>query len=491
MNIATTHALPKRNNSYLYLVCLVAALGGFLFGFDTAVISGTISLVTQDFNLNAVSEGWFVSCALLGCIIGVSISGKLSDAYGRKIVMILSAVLFLLSAIGCALSGSFTALIVFRLIGGLGIGVASMVSPLYISEFAPSRLRGMMVSLYQLALTIGIVVAYFSNAWLANHASNSFSSEGARQIFSEQVWRAMLGLGAVPAVIFLICLFLVPESPRWLLLKGKEQRAKGVLTKLDGADAAAKEIKAFREQGDREETSFKELFTPVYRRPLWIGLLLPFLSQVCGINAVIYYGPRILEQAGFTLNNALGGQVTIGLVNVVFTFIAIFTIDKWGRRPLLFAGVGGAVLSLLIIGVLFALDITSGPWILISILAFIACFAFSFGPVCWVVIGEIFPNAIRGRAVALATLSLWIGNFLVGQLTPVMLTGLGSSWTFWIFALCCSPALWLTWKLIPETKGRSLENIETYWKETYNRGVARHESSVPVSGDKNVRNKIV
>lgn len=486
MNLATINTLPKQNKSYLYLVCLVAALGGFLFGFDTAVISGTISLVTHDFGLNAVSEGWFVSCALLGCIIGVSVSGKLSDNYGRKIVLILSAVLFLFSAVGCMLSGSFTALIIFRFIGGLGIGVASMVSPLYISEFAPSRLRGTMVTLYQLALTIGIVLAYFSNAYLLNHATNAYSSEGAQKIFSDEVWRAMLGLGAVPAVIFLVCLFLVPESPRWLLLKGEEQKASGILTRLEGTAAAAKEIKSFREQGAGEKTSFKELFTPVYRRPLLIGLLLPFLSQVCGINAVIYYGPRILEQAGFTLNNALGGQVTIGLVNVVFTFIAIFTIDKWGRRPLLFAGIGGAVLSLLIIGILFALNVTSGPWILIAILAFIACFAFSFGPVCWVVISEIFPNAIRGRAVALATLSLWIGNFLVGQLTPVMLNTLGSSGTFWVFALCCSPALWTTWKLIPETKGRSLENIEAYWKETYNHATNKYKTPVSATDVKSM-----
>lgn len=461
------HTAIKKSSTYLYLVCLVAALGGFLFGFDTAVISGTVSLVKNDFSLSAVSEGWFVSCALLGCIIGVSFSGKLSDKYGRKIVLILSAVLFLASALGCMLSGSFTVLIIFRLIGGLGIGVASMVSPLYISEFSPSRYRGMMVSLYQLALTIGIVLAYFSNAYLANHAADAHSSGSMQTIFSAEVWRAMLGLGALPAAIFLVSLFMVPESPRWLLLKGQEQKAEAILIKIDGAEAAANEIKAFKAQDDNDDTSLKELFKPVYRKALWIGLLLPFLSQVCGINAVIYYGPRILEQAGFTLNNALGGQVTIGLVNVIFTFVAIFTIDKWGRKPLLFAGVGGAVVSLIIIGALFALGITSGPWILIFILAFISCFAFSFGPVCWVVVGEIFPNAIRGKAMALATLSLWVGNFLVGQLTPVMLEGLGSSWTFWLFAICCSPALWITWKLIPETKGRSLENIENYWKETY------------------------
>ena len=466
MNTVTLNTPAKKSNTYLYLVCLVAALGGFLFGFDTAVISGTVSLVKHDFSLNANYEGWFVSCALLGCIIGVSVSGKLSDKYGRKIVLILSAVLFLASALGCMFSGSFSVLVIFRLIGGLGIGVASMVSPLYISEFSPSRFRGMMVSLYQLALTIGIVLAYFSNAYLLNHAGGEFGSMD--KFFSAEVWRAMLGLGALPAAVFLISLFMVPESPRWLLLKGEEQKAKHILIKIDGADAAKNEIEAFKASGDDEsQTSLKELFKPVYRRALLIGLLLPFMSQVCGINAVIYYGPKILEQAGFTLNNALGGQVTIGLVNVVFTFVAIFTIDKWGRRPLLFVGIGGAVIALLVIGALFALGITSGPWILIFIVTFISCFAFSFGPVCWVVVGEIFPNAIRGKAMALATLSLWVGNFLVGQLTPLMLEGLGSSWTFWLFGLCCSPALWVTWKLIPETKGKSLEMIETFWKTAY------------------------
>ncbi|MBS7562923.1 sugar porter family MFS transporter [Mucilaginibacter sp. Bleaf8] len=464
---ATNGTELKKSSLYLYMVCLVAALGGFLFGFDTAVISGTVSLVKHDFALNAVSEGWFVSCALLGCIVGVAFSGKLSDKYGRKIVLILSAVLFLASALGCMWSGSFNVLIIFRLVGGLGIGVASMVSPLYISEFSPARYRGMMVSLYQLALTIGIVLAYFSNAWLANHAADNHDAGSAQLILSAQVWRAMLGLGALPAAVFLVSLFLVPESPRWLLLKGEEQRAKLILTRIDGPLAATQEVEAFKAQADNDDTSLKELFKPVYRKALWIGLLLPFLSQVCGINAVIYYGPRILEQAGFTLNSALGGQVTIGLVNVVFTFVAIFTVDKWGRKPLLFLGVGGAVVSLVVIGALFSLGITSGPWILIAILAFISCFAFSFGPVCWVVVGEIFPNAIRGKAMALATLSLWVGNFLVGQLTPVMLEGVGASWTFWLFAICCSPALWLTWKLIPETKGRSLEEIENYWKQNY------------------------
>lgn len=470
----------KKNGAFLYLVCLVAALGGFLFGFDTAVISGTVSLVRNDFHLNAMTEGWFVSCALLGCIVGVAISGTLSDKYGRKIVLILSAILFLVSALGCMWSSSFTVLIAFRLIGGLGIGVASMVSPLYISEFAPSRYRGMMVSLYQLALTVGIVIAYFSNAYLLSGTGSNFSDHGLKLILSDQVWRAMLGLGALPAAIFLLSLFAVPESPRWLLLKNRISEAKTILIRIDGLQAAENEITAFQDgQSPQEEKGYRELLRPVYRRPLLIGLLLPLFSQLCGINAVIYYGPKILEQAGFALNNALGGQVTIGLVNVVFTFVAIFTIDRWGRKPLLFAGVGGAVAALVLIGVLFFAGVTSGPWILSGILLFIACFAFSFGPVCWVVVGEIFPGSVRGKAMSLATLSLWIGNFLVGQLTPAFLEGAGPAWTFWIFAACCAPALLLTHKLIPETKGKSLESIEAYWAESFDRAPLK----VPVNQD--------
>jgi SP family arabinose:H+ symporter-like MFS transporter len=459
---------------FLYLVCLIAALGGFLFGFDTAVISGTVGFVKNDFKLDALHEGWFVSCALLGCIIGVAFSGKLSDKYGRKIVLIISAFLFLVSAAGCIKCSSFSQLVIFRLIGGLGIGVASMVSPLYISEFSPAKYRGMMVSLYQLALTVGIVVAYFSNAYIEILHNAIWHNASLQQIFVTEPWRAMLGLGIFPSGIFLISLFLVPESPRWLMLQNQTDKARAILIKIDGPEKAEDEIDAFMAMEQSESVSnVNELFKPVYRKALYIGLLLPLLSQVCGINAVIYYGPKILERAGFTLSDALGGQVTIGIVNVVFTFVAIFTVDKWGRRPLLYTGIIGAVVSLLCIGSLFALGVTHGPAILIFILVFIACFAFSFGPVCWVVVGEIFPNGIRGKAMSLATLSLWVGNFLVGQLTPLSLEGLGPAATFFLFALFCSPAIWVTWKLIPETKGRSLESIDKYWKESFDKKVEK------------------
>lgn len=454
------------HKKYLFLVSFVAAMGGFLFGFDTAVISGALAFVVNQFQFNTAMEGWFVSCALLGCIIGVAVAGTLSDKYGRKKVMLLAALLFFASSVGCMLALNSTALISFRLIGGLGIGVASMICPLYISEFSPPQFRGRLVALYQLAITIGIVAAYFSNAWLLNVSQTAGTSGGWMHfVFTENVWRGMIGVGAVPAIIFLLCLFFVPESPRWSVLNGRKDQALASLRKLNTEQVAQEEIQAILAGRDAEKGGVKYLFSPAFRIPLLIGLLLPFLSQVSGINAVIYYGPVILDKAGFSMGDALGGQVVIGLVNVVFTFIAILTVDKYGRRPLLFWGVGGAVISLIALGFLFNASILEGPWILIFILLFIACFAFSFGPVSFILIGEIFPNASRGLAMSMATLSLWIANFLVGQFTPYMLKS--ESWgpaaTFWTFALLCAPALWLTWKVIPETKGKSLEEIEQYW----------------------------
>lgn len=451
---------------YVIITCFIAAIGGFLFGFDTAVISGALPFVVKDFGFNAVMEGWFVSSALLGCIIGVGASGKLSDWKGRKFVMLLSAGLFFLSAIGCMLATNAFWLISFRLVGGLGIGVASMICPLYISEISPPAFRGRMVALYQLAITIGIVAAYLSNSVLLKSSVNHDFTGFIKYILVDDIWRSMIGLGLIPSLIFWLGLFFIPESPRWLMLKGKKDKAKEVLLKINEPAVVSKELSLI-EEGLRTETGgLKELFSPLYRVALIIGIALPFLSQVSGINAVIYYGPSILDKAGFSLGEALGGQVTIGLVNVVFTFVAIFTVDKWGRRPLLILGITLAVISLAIIGILFYMNLTEGPWILIFILLFISSFAFSFGPVSFIIISEIFPTAIRAQAVSLGILSMWIANFFVGQMTPVMLKS--ASWgpaaTFWTFAILCAPALYLTLKLIPETKGKSLEQIEEFWK---------------------------
>jgi SP family arabinose:H+ symporter-like MFS transporter len=451
------------NFIYVGLITLTATLGGFLFGFDTAVISGTISFVKLQFGMSSLMEGWYVSSALLGCIAGVAISGKLSNKLGRKKVMLFAAFLFAISAIGCALAPDATMLILFRLIGGLGIGVASVVCPMYIAELAPSQIRGKLITYYQLAITIGILVAYFSNSKIQlNAAEAATTSDVYKLLFSGEIWRGMFVMGIIPALLFILLILFIPESPRWLALKNKPEKARKILASITNLKQAEVEIAAIQQSLQSRQIKVKELFRGKLALPMMIGILLTALSQFSGINAIIYYGPSILEKAGFQLSDALGGQVTIGLVNMAFTFVAIFIIDRGGRKPLLMWGIAGSALSLLFAGILFAFNITNGWAILLCIILFIACFAFSFGPVVWVVISEIFPTNIRGEAVAISTMSLWIANWIVGQFFPLL-----NQWPavpFFVFALCCVAALWLTWKKIPETRGRSLEEIEGFWK---------------------------
>ena len=456
----------KTGNRFVNKLAIIASLGGFLFGYDTAVISGTINFVTSQFQLDAAGTGWYVSSALVGCILGVSIAGVLSDKYGRKKVLVLSALFFGVSAIGCAFTIGFTDLVIYRLIGGLGIGVASMLSPLYISELSPSHKRGRLVALYQFAITVGILCSYFSNAYLLklSHAEFLMQTTGLlNKIMVSEVWRIMLGTSVVPALLFLFLLLFVPESPRWLTLKGDEAGAFRVLKKIVTDDEAQKEISDIKTNLQSETGGFGILFKGGFKLAMIIGISLAFLTQVSGINAIIYYGPKILEEAGLPIADALGGQVVIGLVNVLFTLIAIWKIDRLGRKPLLLAGVIGIIASLITIGALFYFNTTNTWLLLIFILLFIACFAFSYGPVVWVLLSEIFPTKIRGKAMSLATFSLWIGTALVGQLTPVFLEKLKPAGTFWLFALMTAPALYLAIKIIPETKGKSLEEIERYW----------------------------
>lgn len=455
----------SRDRRYLLGLVLVASLGGFLFGYDTAVISGTIGFVKAKFGLDAVMEGWYVSSALVGCIAGVSVAGYLSDRFGRKRILLLAAALFTASAVGCALSGSHASLIGYRLVGGIGVGVASMLSPLYISEISPPRVRGRMVALYQLAITVGILCSYFVNAGLLGLAAEATPSDGLVSfVFIEEVWRGMLGMEAVPALLFLALLFAVPESPRWLVTRGRLGEARQVLARVTDGAVAERQIDEIKTTLAHEPESWGRLLRqPGIRFALILGATLAILTQLCGINAIIYYGPRILEEAGFALSDALGGQVVIGIVNVVFTFLAIWKIDDLGRRPLLIVGVSGILASLIVIGFLFRLEATEGPWLLVFILIFIACFAFSFGPVIWVLLSEMYPTRVRGRAMSVATLTLWTGTAIVGQMVPWLLETLEPSGTFWLFALFSAPAIYLAWKVLPETKGKSLEEIEAYW----------------------------
>ena len=456
----------QSKKNYVNTLAIIASVGGFLFGYDTAVISGTINFVASQFSLDAVSTGWYVSSALVGCITGVAMAGILSDKYGRKKVLILSALFFGVSAVGCTFAIGFTDLVIFRFIGGLGIGVASMVSPLYISELSPAHKRGRLVALYQFAITIGILCSYFSNAYLLKLSHSEFfmhTTGKLYQIMVSEVWRIMLGTSAIPAILFLILLQIVPESPRWLTIQNKESEALTILQKIVSIEEASKEITDIKSNLSREAGGFSLVFKGSFRLPMLIGISLSFLTQISGINAIIYYGPGILESAGLPIADALGSQVVIGLVNVLFTLIAIWKIDQIGRRPLLIIGVIGILSSLVIIGALFYFNINNTYLLLTFILLFIACFAFSYGPVIWVLLSEIFPAKIRGQAMALATFALWIGTALVAQLTPLLLEKLHPAGTFWLFALVTTPALYLSFKIIPETKGKSLEEIEQYW----------------------------
>ena len=447
-------------------VTLVASLGGFLFGFDMAVISGVLPLVQKQFNLSAFQQGWFVSVALVGCIVGVAFSGELADRIGRKKPLLLSAVLFLLSALGCAVAPSLLLIIIARFLGGIGIGLASNVVPLYISEIAPAKSRGRLITYYQFALTFGILVAYLTNAGLVKYAFTHTGDNATgffASFYTTEVWRAMLGFGSIPAVLFLLGLFLVPESPRWLFQKNRVEKGNQVLEAL-GIDQDIKEEVVPALKNNDEKGSYKELFSTRWRKALLIGVLLPLFSQFSGINAIIYYGPSILSNAGISLDSAVLSQVIFGAANMLFTLIAIWKVDSAGRRPLYLVGTAGAAISLLCTGICFAVGATGTIWLLICVLLFLACFAFSIGPLKFVIAAEIFPNKIRGRAMAISIMVMWIADTIVGQLTPVLLKAIGTAATFWTFAAFCVIAFFTVYKLLPETKGKSLEEIEAGWK---------------------------
>lgn len=457
----------KNNKSYLLFIALAAAFGGFLFGYDTAVISGTIGLVKGQFALSTAMEGWFVSSALVGCISGVAVAGELSDRFGRKRSLIASGLLFSISALGCMLSGSHTELIIFRLVGGLGVGVASMLSPLYISEVSPAKIRGRMVALYQFAITLGILSAYFANALMHNLSETitSLNPDGLwHEVLISNVWRGMFGSEIIPALLFFIAMFFVPSSPRWLASKGRNEEAGRVLEKINNKDIAKKELESIKLAISLEsEGSWSVLRQKGLRIAVLAGIGLAVLSQFTGINAIIYYGPRIMEEAGIKLSNALGGQVIIGFVNVAATVFAIMKIDQYGRKKLLQGGIIGMFISLIFVGVLFLIGKTQGVLLLIFILTFITSFAIGYGPVVWVLLSELYPTKVRGRAMSVAILSLWVGCAIIGQVVPWMLETLTPAGTFFIFAICCIPVPFIL-KKIPETKGMSLEEIEAIWR---------------------------
>lgn len=458
----------QENPSYLRLIALIAATGGFLFGFDMAVISGALTFVQDQFGLTAAQEGWFVSSALIGCILGVALSGELSDRAGRRVALMSAGLLFFVSAIGTALAPDFALLVTARLMGGMAVGIASNVVPLYLSEVAPARIRGRLVTYYQLAVTMGILVAYISNSGMLALSERMAASDNGpwlEYLLVQEVWRAMFGVETIPALLFVAGLTLIPESPRWLCNRGDQTRAMGILERILGSEKARGSMAEIQQTLSEEKGSYRELLQPGMRKALLIGILLPVFSQFSGINAVIYYGPRILNEAGVDLGSALFSQILIGLANMLFTFIAIWKVDSLGRRSLYLIGTAGATVCLVATGYLFHIGATGSPLLLLSVVLFIACFAFSIGPLKFVIASEIFPNRIRGRALALSIMAMWVADTIVGQLTPMMLATGGAAGTFWIFAFFCAVAFWFIYTRVPETKGRSLEQIQHMWKQ--------------------------
>ncbi len=458
------------NIGYLVFLSVVAALGGFLFGYDTAVISGTIAQVTELFKLDALQQGWYVGCALIGSIVGVLFAGVLSDKFGRKLTMVISAFLFSTSAIGCALCADFNQLVIYRIIGGIGIGVVSIISPLYISEVSVAQYRGRLVSLYQLAVTVGFLGAYLVNYQLLAYAE-SCTNPGtgwSDLIFVTEVWRGMLGMETLPAILFFIIIFFIPESPRWLILKGQDAKATNILKRIyvSAKDVAfqVNETKSVLSSESKSEWSL--LLQPGILKAVIIGVCIAILGQFMGVNAVLYYGPSIFENAGLSGGDSLFYQVLVGLVNTLTTVLALVIIDKVGRKKLVYYGVSGMVVTLLLIGFYFLFGESLGIssiFMLIFFLSYVFCCAVSICAVVFVLLSEMYPTKVRGLAMSIAGFSLWIGTYLIGQLTPWMLQNLTPAGTFFLFAVMCVPYMLIVWKLVPETTGKSLEEIERYW----------------------------
>ena len=450
------------NKWYVYKATVVAAVGGLLFGYDTAVVAGAIGFIEKLYNLTPAMKGWVASCALIGCIVGAMFAGKLSDAIGRKKVLVLSAILFAVSSIGIAVPLDLSWFVFFRLIAGLGIGIASMLAPMYIAEIAPANIRGQLVSINQLGIVSGILIIYFVNATIAGWYDEAWNiSTG---------WRWMFGSGIFPSAIFLILLFFVPESPRWLAQKQRWDEAKLILTKVNGTAKADSGLAEIKEALNMETSSFSDILKPGVIRPLTIGIILCIFSQVTGINAIMYYAPEIFKSTGDGSGSALMQTVLVGTINVLFTLVAIKYVDKLGRKKLLLIGVAGMIICLLIVGAAFYFNMQKGYLVLIAILAYISCFAISLGPLTFVVIAEIFPTRARGTAMSVATFILWITVFIVSQTFPMLMGSIGNAFTFWIYMLMAVFAFLFVWKMVPETKGKTLEEIEAFWKS--------HETSV-------------
>ncbi|MBT8450600.1 MAG: sugar porter family MFS transporter [Deltaproteobacteria bacterium] len=449
---------------YTIRVALTVALGGFLMGFDASVISGVVTFIEPEFSLSKIELGWSVASLTLTATLAMMVSGPLSDRLGRRPVLKIAAVLFAISAVASAVAPSFIFLVAARMLGGLGVGAALIIAPMYIAEIAPAAVRGRMVSFNQLNIVVGISAAFFTNYLILRLGRSDLAWAEALHL-GEWNWRWMLGVEALPAIFYFVALFAVPESPRWLVMNGRDEDARRVLEKVADREQAEADIGAVKASLQAEQSTDRaalgELFRPAMRLVLVIGIAVAILQQVTGINSVFFYAPMIFEQSGIGTDAAFMQAVLVGLVNLVFTVLAILFVDRVGRRPLLGFGLTGIALCMLLLSYGFAAEEMNPQLILVGILGFVASFAISLGPVMWVLFSELFPNRVRGLAISFVGLINSAVSFLVQLVFPWELENLGNSLTFLIYGLFAIVGLIIVMRILPETKGKSLEELES------------------------------
>lgn len=447
----SSNKIPSYNLRYILTISFISALGGLLFGFDISVISGTLPFITPYFHLSEWGKGFAVSSLYLGCMIGCLIAGTLSEKKGRKPGLMLSAFLFGISAIGVASSHALFWFIFFRIIGGLGVGMASMLSPMYIAEIAPADIRGRMVSINQLTIVIGILLTYYVNYALAGTGADA--------------WRWMFGCGVIPSLLFLIGMFFVPESPRWLLKMNMVSKGENILRKIGGTDYAKDVIAQIEKSISKEkQKGWSVLLNKKILPVLIIGIVLAVYQQFCGINVVFFYAPDIFAKTGAGVQSQLLQTVGVGVVNLIFTIIAMWLVERAGRRGLMLFGSAALVLCYIVIGFLLHDMAGNGLWLLIFVLLAIASYAVSLAPVTWVLISEIFPNHIRGEGVAVATFFLWLACYILTLTFPVIMSTFGGYTAFWIYAGICVLGFLFVYYKVKETKGKTLEELEEVYK---------------------------
>jgi sugar porter (SP) family MFS transporter len=448
---------------YTIRVALTVALGGFLMGFDASVISGVVTFIEPEFDLTKIELGWSVASLTLTATLAMMVSGPLSDRLGRRPVLKIAAVLFASSAVASAVAPNFVTLVAARMLGGFGVGAALIIAPMYIAEIAPAAMRGRLVSFNQLNIVIGISAAFFTNYLILRLGQSDLAWAEALRL-GEWNWRWMLGVEALPAIFYFLALFAVPESPRWLVMNGKDDDARRVLAKVGDSAQAEADIRAVKaslhDERSTERAALRELFQPAMRRVLLIAVTVAILQQITGINSVFFYAPMIFEQSGIGTDASFMQAVLVGLVNLVFTVLAILFIDRLGRRPLLGAGLTGIAACMLLLSYGFGAADMNPKIILVGILGFVASFAISLGPVMWVLFSELFPNRVRGIAISFVGLINSAVSFLVQLVFPWELQNLGNSVTFLIYGLFAIVGLIIVMRLLPETKGKSLEELE-------------------------------